>query len=77
MIPIAADSFWRPMAMAISKLAAAGDAPDPSRAEARPAMPEAEWRDAWHTGWMFAFIFFVLPLGGPCAAMLAAYWPNT
>lgn len=32
---------------AARELAAAGYELDPSRVEARPAMPEAEWRDAW------------------------------
>jgi ribosomal protein L11 methyltransferase len=49
--------FWAPLALredalaatreVVARLAAAGAGVDPARVRAQPAMPEAEWRDAW------------------------------
>jgi hypothetical protein len=33
-----------------------------TRAAARRAERPPEWRDAWHTGWMFAFIVLAVSL---------------
>ena len=56
---------------AVSRLAAAGSRLDPARVHTQPAMPEAEWRDAWKKHFRATRVtrqIVVAPTWDPCTA---------